>query len=92
MTKWNPESIATLRRLWPDRSYSTADIGRSFGITNRRVPLERLGRHDCRWPFGEGPYLFCGRPAVHGAYCKEHGLLAYHMPKPKEEDAKNEPA
>ena len=25
----------------------------------------------CRWPVGEG---WCGRPAVHGAYCHGHHL------------------
>ena len=33
--------------------------------------LMRLPSNACRWPVGQS---WCGRPAVHGAYCHGHHL------------------
>lgn len=31
---------------------------------------------DCRYPFGDGPIVFCGHPAVDGSsYCLPHKIL-----------------
>ncbi len=30
----------------------------------------------CKWPHGDGPFLFCGQPA-RGAYCGHHSARAY---------------
>jgi GcrA cell cycle regulator len=37
-----------------------------------------LAPGDCRWPFGERPYTFCGARAVAGSsYCARHMGIAY---------------
>jgi len=46
------------------------------------VPLHKslidLGSNDCRYPYGDGPYTFCGHPQLEGhSYCGPHfGLSA----------------
>lgn len=42
--------------------------------------VERLGRHDCRWPIGDPRavgFSFCGRRAACGPYCPAHRAVAY---------------
>lgn len=42
--------------------------------------LEQLERHQCRWPIGDGPILFCGCDrGEHHAYCDAHARLAEPM-------------
>lgn len=44
------------------------------------VSLIDLGPHACRWPYGDGPYTFCGKPKDgEGSYCVEHDRRA-HLP------------
>ena len=38
--------------------------------------LDQIPRGACKWPFGDGPFLFCGHPIAHGSYCTEHFLLS----------------
>jgi GcrA cell cycle regulator len=40
--------------------------------------LLELGPNECRYPFGDGPFLFCGRPTMgECSYCGPHfGLTA----------------
>ena len=39
----------------------------------RRVGLLDLTSHDCHFPFGDGPFTFCGCPVATGKrYCAEH--------------------
>ena len=46
--------------------------------TVRLVTLFELQSHHCRWPFGDGPILFCGGDAVDGKpYCAGHCAVAY---------------
>jgi GcrA cell cycle regulator len=38
--------------------------------------LADLGRNDCRYPYGDGPYTFCGQPQREGhSYCGPHFAL-----------------
>lgn len=38
--------------------------------------LADLGRNDCRYPYGDGPYTFCGNPQREGhSYCGPHFAL-----------------
>lgn len=38
-----------------------------------RKSLAQLEPHDCRFPFGDGPFEFCGRKKVVGlSYCADH--------------------
>lgn len=41
------------------------------------VALVDLSSRQCRWPVGEGPFVFCGCSAVEGRpYCTAHNTLA----------------
>lgn len=45
------------------------------------VSLEDLGPGMCRWPFGNGPFQFCGCPAAPGkSYCETHHAKAWRPP------------
>jgi GcrA cell cycle regulator len=38
--------------------------------------LSDLGRDECRYPYGDGPYTFCGNPQREGhSYCGPHFAL-----------------
>lgn len=42
-------------------------------ITPRGLSLMELETSDCRYPFGEGPFAFCGHPKQEGSsYCFAH--------------------
>jgi len=46
------------------------------------VALLDLAPDGCRWPSGEGPYLFCNEPREFGvSYCGPHCCLAYRAPE-----------
>lgn len=45
------------------------------------VSFEDLGPGMCRWPFGNGPYQFCGCAAAPGkSYCETHHAKAWRPP------------
>lgn len=39
-------------------------------IAPRNLTLIDLGPNECRWPYGEGPFTFCGHPGH--PYCPSH--------------------
>ena len=40
-----------------------------------------LEHGECRWPFGDGPFLFCGDPAQdNSSYCSGHHAIAWVKP------------
>ncbi len=44
-----------------------------------QLSLFQLGPRDCHWPYGDGPFTFCGA-ATHqtgGPYCSEHHRVAF---------------
>ena len=46
-------------------------------IEPRHLTLDQLDSNDCRYPFGDGPFTFCGRLNADGSsYCIEHFRLA----------------
>lgn len=58
-------------------------------VSNETVPeappanpksLFELEANDCRWPYGDGPFFFCGgakeMPGMH-AYCAHHAAIAF---------------
>ena len=46
-------------------------------IEPRHLTLYQLELGDCRYPFGDGPFTFCGRPIMDGkSYCEEHFRLS----------------
>jgi hypothetical protein len=67
--------------------------GRRYHFKNPRIPKEKLedihipksrmvafmelNGHDCHWPFGAKPYLFCAvERAADSYYCKYHKAMA----------------
>lgn len=49
------------------------------------LDLLDLSAGDCRWPYGEGPFTFCGRPTEAGSYCAAHAAVAFRPWRPKQE-------
>jgi GcrA cell cycle regulator len=50
------------------------------------IPLTELHPGQCKWPHGDGPFLFCGQGVEDSAvYCGFHKRLAY---RPAERQAK----
>lgn len=48
-----------------------------------QVPLLDLVADGCRWPSGEGPYLFCNEPQMAGhSYCSAHHDMSTNHPHP----------
>ncbi len=47
-----------------------------------RVSLLDLEPQHCRWPYGDGPFTFCGKNKVSGkSYCEFHTLRALPAPQ-----------
>ena len=40
------------------------------------ISLALLNNKTCRWPYGEGPFTFCGCETLDGPYCFAHTLQA----------------
>jgi GcrA cell cycle regulator len=53
-----------------------------------RLSVLGLNARTCKWPFGDGPFTFCGRPVKSGSvYCSGHHARAYDgVPKRKPVD------
>ncbi|MCK1479305.1 hypothetical protein IVB27_32345 [Bradyrhizobium sp. 197] len=58
----------------PDLDVACADV------EPRNVSLADLGKNECRYPYGDGPFTFCGHPAE-GSYCAGHKALCYVEPQ-----------
>ena len=45
----------------------------------KHVDLLELEPGQCRWPYGDGPFTFCGCPTASddGSYCRAHQAQAY---------------
>jgi GcrA cell cycle regulator len=85
-----PEQIEVAKRLKAERRNERRRTQRA-SIVMVKVNLEALrcveveplhksladlGRDDCRYPYGEGPYTFCGQPQREGhSYCGGHFAL-----------------
>lgn len=88
--KRSPEQIEATKRRKADRRNERRRTQRaSIVMVNVEalrcievVPLHKslfdLEPNDCRYPYGEGPYTFCGHPKLEGrSYCGPHfGLSA----------------
>lgn len=52
-------------------------------VEPKYVALAELQGGQCRYPYGDGPYTFCGLPtAGSGPYCRHHHGLAYDRAAP----------
>jgi GcrA cell cycle regulator len=59
---------------------STINLGalRCVEVEPLHKSLADLGRDDCRYPYGDGPYTFCGNPQREGhSYCGPHMALSF---------------
>lgn len=53
------------------------------------LSLNDLGPHDCRYPYGDGPFTFCGRLQTAGkSYCLAHTKLCWIPPTARNERAR----
>lgn len=51
---------------------------RCVEIIPRNLSLLELESNDCRYPYGDGPYTFCGHPKDEGSsYCVPHETLTH---------------
>lgn len=50
---------------------------RAAQIVPRHLDIMQLTSRTCKWPYGDGPYTYCGHPATHGPYCEGHHDLAH---------------
>lgn len=56
---------------------------RAVDVEPLNLTFDQLQNGDCKWPYGDGPFLFCGHPAIEGRpYCRGHCAIAY---RPMEE-------
>lgn len=53
----------------------------SVDIIPRNLVLDDLGKNECRYPYGGGPFLFCGHSTDGGSYCAGHKVLCYIAPQ-----------
>lgn len=56
------------------------EIAKQPGLRDAEVEplhlsLPDLKAHNCRYPYGEGPFTFCGQPIRDGSYCFAHAAL-----------------
>jgi hypothetical protein len=60
--------------LFPVESIPDED---TYSAPETRKMLSDLGPRECRWPYGDANYKFCGKPVkgIHGSYCEFHGLV-----------------
>ena len=59
---------------------SEADVAplRRIEIEPRHIAFAGLQRSDCRYPYGTGPYTYCGHPRADGSsYCAGHHALCW---------------
>ena len=50
---------------------------RTADVIPLHLPLLELGDNMCRWPYGSGPFVFCGHPTFDGcSYCTEHSAIS----------------
>jgi GcrA cell cycle regulator len=53
-----------------------AFVARAADVVPRHLPLLDLKPDDCRYPYGNGPFSFCGHGKTPGSsYCFEHDCL-----------------
>lgn len=51
---------------------------RAAAVVPLHIGLVDLQSHHCRYPYGEGPYSFCGHKKADGSsYCPEHFALTW---------------
>lgn len=78
-TRWESYAAISSPERLPDDSV--------VDVVPLHITLDDLSAKTCRWPYGTGPYTFCGCEVVSGPYCVEHASKAY-----EERPSKKRPA
>lgn len=60
---------------------------RCAAVEPRHVGLVDLEPGDCRYPYGDSPFTFCGHPQMQGSYCAAHFFLTVGGGTPSERAA-----
>lgn len=50
-------------------------VVREAFVQPRHVSLIELEANECVWPYGDGPFTYCGLKKSHGPYCAAHAKL-----------------
>jgi GcrA cell cycle regulator len=69
VSQWSAFSIESKPQKLPDEPV--------VDVTPFHISLDELSVKTCRWPYGKGPYTFCGCDVVSGPYCVAHASKAY---------------
>ena len=48
---------------------------RAADVVPLHLNLLDLEHGQCRYPYGDSPFTFCGHPVLHGSYCVPHAFL-----------------
>jgi len=60
------------------RTASTVEPLRCVEVEPLNLSIDEIGRGQCRYPYGDGPFLFCGHPVHEGSsYCMAHHDLCW---------------
>lgn len=60
----------------------------SGDVEPKLLALAELDARQCRWPYGDGPFRFCGHGTELGVpYCAKHSQIAYRDPPTAAEQA-----
>jgi hypothetical protein len=51
-------------------------VPRCVEVEPRHVPFFELGAGECKYPYGDGPFTFCGHPrSIGSVWCSHHRAL-----------------
>jgi GcrA cell cycle regulator len=70
---------------------TTSEVGplRCAEIEPLHVDMLDLSRDQCHYPYGDGPFTFCGQPAHQGSsYCTAHHFLCWTPARRQQERAR----
>jgi GcrA cell cycle regulator len=60
------------------RTASTIEPLRCVEVVPLNLSIAELERGQCRYPYGDGPFVFCGHPVHEGSsYCPSHDALCW---------------
>lgn len=60
-------------------------------VIPREIALADLLPGECRYPYGDGPFTFCGHPSCEGrSYCGPHYALSLTQPRPLSEQGREQ--
>lgn len=77
--KKQERAVSARRRPAPPPKPTEAQIAvfRCAEVTPKNVALTDLSYGDCHWPYGDGPFTFCGHPKFgESPYCGPHFALS----------------